>query len=158
MRYGLVGVDKAESLLKERNVKSNEKTFEILENYQPETFNIRQATFLFEDGSELQKDLLAIQGSSSVILEIDFSKLNLNKLFVMNSAIASRLNNYSEKGQRVLAEFYWKSAIIAKKFLDNRKEIENSFSSISMKYQAEFVYFSSISPRYITQKGDGSHG
>lgn len=66
-----------------------------------------------------------------------------------NSAVASRLMNYSKPDREKLAVLYWRTAIPYEIYQSNKKEVRNIFEEAGILYQPEYIYFKEIPPKHI---------
>lgn len=151
--YGLVGISRAKRIIelnsKTKAVHFNESTYEILAKHAPDGLNIYQATFMFSLNSNLQKELLDIIGKQAVTFEVNLSELNKSNLWVFNSAIASRLVNYSSEDRDRLASFYWQTGLPYEDYKSNEDVLKQIFNISRLLYQPEYVYFENIEPSAI---------
>lgn len=104
---------------------------------------------MFEEDSCLGYELPQLMNDDPYILEIEIDRLNKDKLFVFNTEIASHLLNYSKQDQHRLAKFYWNTAIPYNTYVQNKDKVNDAFQLGNIMYQAEYVYFGEISPKYI---------
>ena len=152
-KHGLVGVKKAKDLLRREtgtdHTLFNQQTYSILNTYGWKCYDLRCATFMFEEDSCLVYELLQLMNDDPYILEIEIDRLNKDKLFVFNTEIASHLLNYSKQDQHRLAKFYWNTAIPYNTYVQNKDKVNDAFQLGNIMYQAEYVYFGEISPKYI---------
>ncbi|OQO71243.1 hypothetical protein BH747_04050 [Enterococcus villorum] len=151
-KYGLVGAFKARKLMEKETGGAichfNNQTYNTLVKYAPDDLDIYRATFMFDKESSLKEELAPLV-NDPCFLEIEASYLDKDCLKVCNSAIASRLMNYSKLDQEKLAVLYWKTAMPYEIYRSNKEKVLNIFERIGILYQPEYVYFKEIPSKHI---------
>ncbi|MFQ9320735.1 MAG: DUF4433 domain-containing protein [Enterococcus durans] len=152
-KYGLVGAFKARKFIEKGGVirHFNHKTYAILSQFAPDNLDIYRATFMFNSEDDLKEELTSLI-SDPCFLEIEVSQLDKDCLYVCNSAIASRLMNYSKLDRKKLAVLYWDTAMPYEIYKTNKEEVHNIFEENGIIYQPEYVYFKEIPTKYINMK------